>query len=199
MRSCNQNTGQSEQAGYLTWAFGYLTWGLVYCTQEITLARMFFLAFGLNYDGSTTYYQVTPECPKMTFKRKSLSIDLNKNAKPNQTWQLIRCINLWSKFWPDWKKIYSKFQVLTVSDIENLSQNPGSDCFRYCKSEPLFNIFIFQKWDRFGQKKIQLGQNFTTNPEVLSGFKFGLAFLLKSIKGDFLPKWKSLRFCQSHF
>ena len=42
-------TGQSEQAGYLTWAFGDLTWGLVYCTREITLAGTFFLAFGLNY------------------------------------------------------------------------------------------------------------------------------------------------------
>ena len=56
MRSFDQNTGQSEQAAYLTWAFGDLTWGLVYCTREITLARTFFLAFGLNYDGSRSLW-----------------------------------------------------------------------------------------------------------------------------------------------
>ena len=56
-------TGQSEQAGYLTWAFGDLTWGLVYCTREITLARMFFLAFGLNYDGSSVKQEdITHAC-----------------------------------------------------------------------------------------------------------------------------------------
>ena len=44
------------------------------------------------------------------------------------------------------------------------------------------------KWMDLDKKKFQLGQNFTTNPCVLSDWRFGLAFWLKSIKGDFLLK-----------
>ena len=42
--------------------------------------------------------------------------------------------------------------------------------------------------DRFGQKKILVGQNLTLSPYILSAARFGLAFFDKSVKGDFLLK-----------
>ena len=63
-------TGQSELLGYLTWPirtvglfdldFGLFDFCLVYCAPEITLARMFFLALGLNYFASIDTTGVLP-------------------------------------------------------------------------------------------------------------------------------------------
>ena len=46
----------------------------------------------------------------------------------------------------------------------------------------------YLEWTDLDNFFFEIGQNFTTNVQVLSVFRFGFAFLLKSIKGDFLQK-----------
>ena len=76
------------------------------------------------------------------------------------------------------KKIVQFGQVLTVSDMKMTAEFENVSNF--------WTAVTLLYVDGFGQFFFEIGQNFTTNLQVPSASRFGLAFLLKSIKGDFL-------------